>query len=460
MDNDMIDISANFENVNNYNSSSNNDNFGGGIELLMNGSEKHSSINNADISISELDNLENELNGLANEIQEPIKHSFNSNLFNKSSDNSIHMEEYTEPLNINLGKSTSNTFNDEKTFDGYGRIDNININPDIQPRIESKHSKEELLKDKLKYLRMLEDLEKKGAVLSTKYSMESDINEMKGEYEMLIEEKQKKNSIKFQSNMLMSFINGLEYLNEEINPFDIHLNGFGEAVQEDIESYEDIFGQLFEKYKTKASIAPELKLLFNLGSAGILIHMSNSMFKSKSAAPPGVDDILRQNPELMKQFQTAAVNSMASTNPNFSGFVNSISNNGPPPTIPTQGPYAQQPPANRGGNNTRPDISIARSFADDNVSFKEHVNKTNQFIDPPQPSNKSVKRPDMKGPSDLGDILSGLKTKTINIHTEQEQTQINSTISIDDAKNIQNANIPKRSKRKPKSDKNTVSLDI
>jgi hypothetical protein len=75
----------------------------------------------------------------------------------------------------------------------------------------------------------------------------------------------------------------------------------------------------------------------------------------------------------------------------------------------------------------------------------------------------------MKGPSDITDILSGLKTKTINISeqpTKNNNSNYNddnnsSTISINDLKDIQtNANVPKRSTRKPRSDKNTVSLDI
>ena len=83
----------------------------------------------------------------------------------------------------------------------------------------------------------------------------------------------------------------------------------------------------------------------------------------------------------------------------------------------------------------------------------------------------------MKGPSDISDILSGLKTKTINIgnnnsnmsndmtnHSKDiiiEDINNNSTISIDDLKSIQSdANIPKRTRRRPKSDKNTVSLDF
>jgi hypothetical protein len=72
----------------------------------------------------------------------------------------------------------------------------------------------------------------------------------------------------------------------------------------------------------------------------------------------------------------------------------------------------------------------------------------------------------MKGPSDISDILSGLKTKTIEITSSKKDIVIedinnSSTISIDDLKSIQSeGNVPKRSRRRPKSDKNTVSLDI
>jgi hypothetical protein len=108
---------------------------------------------------------------------------------------------------------------------------------------------------------------------------------------------------------------------------------------------------------------------------------------------------------------------------------------------------------------------------DDGISIKESNFGVPGF-DPPQPANKSNRRPDMKGPGDITDILSGLKTKTINISEPPSLNNNNnnndyiddnnsSTISINDLKDIQTgANVPKRSRRKPKSDKNTVSLDI
>lgn len=468
MDNDIIDISMDFDNVD-TDFQTPKGSFGGGIELLMNDRKKPSGGPSSDIDISDLNKLESELNDLAAD-SAPPQTSFTSNLFGRGdSSSSVRFGDVGESPS-NLGKSTSDTFTDAKTYDGYGRFNDIPMNPDT-PVMNTgpKLSKEELLKEKFKYLRKLENLEKKGVELTKKYSMDSNLNEMQGEYEMVMEEKNRSNSVKFQANMMMSAINGLEYLNGKFDPFDINIDGLGEQIGENISDYDDVFGELYDKYKTKASLAPELKLLFQLGGAGIMVHMTNSMFKT---AMPGMDDILKQNPELMRQFQTAAVNSMAGSNPGFSGFMSGVmdpaqqqgSSRGPPPTVQTQGMYAAPPPADRGGNNVRPDISMARTFADDGISFKEHSQGGNEFIEPPQPSQKSSRRPEMKGPSDIGDILSGLKTKTINISAEKEQSRASnntSTISIEDLKDIQGSgNIPKRSRRRPKSDKNTVSLDI
>jgi hypothetical protein len=92
------------------------------------------------------------------------------------------------------------------------------------------------------------------------------------------------------------------------------------------------------------------------------------------------------------------------------------------------------------------------NFVDDGINIREN----NNVNDPVQ---RSSRRPDMKGPSDISDILSGLKTKQVNIH-ESKDDENDSMISISSLKDLQDNNMPKRSRRKPRSDKNTVSLDI
>ena len=516
MDNDIIDISMDFDNF----GSSSKGNFGGGIELLMNDNKQSSRGQTSDIDIEDLNNLENELNGLANETN-PMTNTFESNLFgvktNYNDTSSVRFDEEPsihifDEKKLNLGQSTANSSSDAKTWDGYGKFNNIPVNPDQRTFNEPKLSKDEMLREKFKYLRKLEALEKKGVELTKKYNMDSNLQEMMGEYEMIMEEKTKQNSVKFQGNMMMAIINGIEFLNNRFDPFDVKIDGWGEQINENITDYDDIFSELYEKYKSKATLSPELKLLFQLGGSAMMVHMSNTMFKS---AMPGMDDILRQNPDLMRQFQSAAVNSMAGSNPGFSGFMGGLmgepqipaGSRPPPPPMATQGPNGMQPPPNRAGNNKgsmntgsgRADISMARgafsqgttfsqgtafsqgtTFSqggiDDGISIREN-NLGVPGFEPPQHSQKSSRRPDMKGPVDISDILSGLKTKTIDIamapsfpqQKNQNQNRDiviedlnnNSTISIDDLKSIQgDGNIPKRSRRRPKSDKNTVSLDI
>jgi hypothetical protein len=472
---DIMEITdLNFDD-DNFGSSSNLTNFGGGLELLMNDKIKDSKKPTSDIDLDDLNNLENELNDLVDDIPSS---SFKpkSDFFGSSEDkHSVRFSDST------LGQSTAQTENDNKSWDGYGKFNNIPLNPDKEIPLEPKMSKDDLLKEKFKYLRKLEALEKKGVELSKKYSMESSLQEMMGEYETIMDEKTKQNSVKFQGNMLMAVINGIEYLNGKFDPFDIKLDGWSDQVQENLTDYDDIFSELHEKYKSKASMAPELKLLFQLGGSAMMVHMTNTMFKS---AMPGMDDILRQNPDLLRSFQNATVNTMAQTNPGFSGFMSNVMNSssgsygepqvpqgrGPPPPMATQGPNAVPAPQGRPGNNnySRPDLNFSKSnFVDDGISLRENFERPDIQDRTSRRQGGGVPRAEMKGPSDITDILSGLKTKTINIQenssmpSPQQNNNDSSTISISDLKDLQSeGNMPKRSGRRKKSASNTISLDI
>jgi hypothetical protein len=442
------------------------------------------------IEIEDITKLENELNDLIDtnkSIEEkPMKKTSSDmfgGLFSKKEDGenikSIN-EIRKDNLGSGLGKSTSN-LNETKTSDGYGKFNNIPIN--MEKSQEKKQlTKEEELKEKFKYLHKLEELEKKGASLSKRYNMDSNLDEMIGEYETIVEQKENSNSVKFQAKMLMACITGIEFLNNKFDPFDIKLDGWGEQINENIDEYDDIFAELHEKYKSKAKMSPELKLLFQLGGSALMVHMSNTLFKS---AMPGMDDIMRQNPELMKQFTSAAVNTMGQTNPGFSGFMNNVfqgQNQGsrqdrmgsggnpgfgmpnmsnsemppnvntgpPPPSVETKLPERSQRTQNLPN---RPDLMSARG---NGISIDNNKGYTTE--------EPRITRPEMKGPSvsskqaDINNLLGGLKTRQINMQENKEFNQA-STISVEDLRELTNAKIPK-SKRKQKSDKNIISLDI
>ena len=441
MENDIIDISNLSENLDNVGSIKlSSSSCGGGLELLMNDKIKDSSKH---VDLEDINNLENELNNLTEDTN--IGSKFKSDIFNTKTINTSHNVKFDDNKeDNNLGKSTASTEAENKTWDGFTKFNNIPINPDKSIPQTPQLSKEELLKEKFKYLRKLEALEAKGVSLTKKYTMESSLLEMQGEYEMIMDEKSKQNSIKFQGNMLMACINGIEFLNSRFDPFDIKLDGWSDQVNENLNDYDDIFSELHDKYKSKASLAPELKLLFQLGGSAMMIHMTNTLFKSSM---PGMDDILRQNPDLMRQFQTAAVNSMGQSSPGLSGFMNNIINNDGPPPPPMSTSSRPGNNSSTMGSTDYSRFSTNKPMFDDGIHFRE-----NYMPD---------KRVEMRGPSDISDILSGLKTKTINIQENDRKENDNSTISIADLKDLQNdSNIPKRSKRRQKSDKNSISLDI
>jgi hypothetical protein len=494
-------------------SSSKSVNFGGGLELLMNDKLKSGNKSGADgnIDLDDLNELEDELNELSDSINpNKVTKNFKSDFFSGSNiklNNYDNTDDHSDggysdykhnlggisgpPVGgsntSGVGASTANTDPDKKTWDGFGKFNNVPMNPDAPLDSTPQMSKEELLREKFKILQKLEELETKGIRLTKKYTMESSLLEMKGEYETHVEEREKKNSIKFQQKLLMTAITGIEFLNNKFDPFDLKLDGWSEQINENVDDYDEIFAELHEKYKSKAKMAPELKLLFQLGGSAIMLHMTNTMFKS---AMPGMDDIMRQNPELMKQFTQAAVNTMSQSSPNFGNFMGDMmggmggggggggqqqppsnfnNQRPPPPPVATKGPNSIPPPRREGDISNRPDLNFGRGNMNDGVNLSENYinpyeSKSTRGAPPPLPQNP---RPEMRGPSDINNILSGLKTKNVNITPSSSSANANqasedkgSTISISELKDLQNDNMPNKTKRKPKSERNTISLDI
>ena len=389
---DLDNITPNLDPNSNPNS-----NLGDGVEFLMNEKKRNKSPKN--IENSGLNDINNDIVNIDNDM-------FNKEIKYEKKDSG------SGPKIENIILKPDSNLNDSD----FKPLEDININEFAENA--NKNSAEMDLKEKFEILKKLETLETKGATLSKRYTMDSDLKEMKGEYEFLINEKEKENSVKFQGKILTTMITGLEFLNGKFDPFDVKLDGWSEQVTENVDDYDEIFGELHEKYKSNAKMAPEIKLLFQLASSGIMIHMTNTMFKSSL---PGMDDIMRQNPDLMRQFTSAAMNSMEDTSPGLSNFMNEFSNDSrqraPPP------PSSKNPP---------PPLDRRHS-----------------------PDNNSNMRAEMSGPNNIDDLLSSMSSMSKNIDIDVDKEN-NSTISIEDLQGLS----VKKGKSKRKSEKTTINLAI
>jgi hypothetical protein len=219
-------------------------NFGTGIELLMNDKKKASS-GNISIDLGELDKLENDLNDLSGvssggaNYTTPSTPTGESKLLNglgnmfgfKSGPN----QSESSTNDSKLGSATVESIGKTSTWDGFSKMNDIPIESS-----SSKLSDREKRRKKRLMIKKLEEWYEKGLVKNiTHFNMDSQYEEVEDEYETALEDKRKKDSIKLQGWWFMTFVNSVEYANAAFNPFDINLDGWGEQINEDIDSYDE-----------------------------------------------------------------------------------------------------------------------------------------------------------------------------------------------------------------------------
>ncbi len=174
---------------------------------------------------------------------------------------------------------------------------------------------EQELAKKTEGLTLLERMDRKG-VGGNKMTIANTLEEINAEVARRKDSKGLEASIRFQRSMLTTVTSGMEFLNSKYDPLGVALDGWSEQVNENIEDYDEIFEELYDKYKDKSKVAPEVRLIMSLGLSAAMCHVTNTMFKQKM---PGMDDILKRNPELARQMARAAAEQ--AVGPGFANFV-------------------------------------------------------------------------------------------------------------------------------------------
>lgn len=156
--------------------------------------------------------------------------------------------------------------------------------------------------EKADLLNRIARLQKKGMQTASRLTVYSDIEDIRSEYKRLTYSIEVDQSIKFQRRMLVACVSGIEFLNKKFDPFDLELDGWSENIMENQEDYDTVFEELFQKYRSKISVAPEIKLMFMVGGSAMMFHLSKSMFKSFVQPPPQSQQV----PSAQKQQQESS----------------------------------------------------------------------------------------------------------------------------------------------------------
>lgn len=252
-------------------------------------------------------------------------------------------------------------------------------------------------KEKVDLLNKLQRLEQKGFPVAHKFTMDNSLEEIKQEYLRLVDARQLETSIKFQRQMLMGAITGLEWMNGRFDPFDLRLDGWSESVHENIEDFDEIFEELYDKYKDKGKMSPEMRLLMAVGGSGFMCHVSNSFFRSKM---PSMDDVLRRNPELARQMAAAAAQSAGPGFGNFMGMAMGVQ-----PPSEGQAPIPAGPVGPTAPTGAFFGASGASAQSPPPVYTPNPVQMSGRSPAVPPPESRPTARKEMRGPSGVDDIL-------------------------------------------------------
>lgn len=190
-------------------------------------------------------------------------------------------------------KSYVSSIESPKSYQSF-QSDTKSLDPDQKYKNEIQEKQDLLIK--------LQQLETKGVRLSKSFSMKSNIDELRFEYEKQKSILEQQESVKFMQNALITFVHGVEILNRKFDPVGAKLNGWSNSVMEDIGSYEGVFQRLHEKYRGTVEMAPELELLLTLVQSAFMFHLMETIFKG---AIPNLGQAISSDPNLVNGLMRA-----------------------------------------------------------------------------------------------------------------------------------------------------------
>ena len=223
-------------------------------------------VESEDISLSQLELLAN---------KKKLNHHEEQVSINKQSVEEIRMESIKKKSiksSSSVSSSTSSSDSTKKKIRKEKIIQRENKNDDIR-------------REKSELLFKFSKLNIKGKWSSLKLDMNSTLDDIKNEYERVKNEMQTERSVAFFKRMLLLGVQGVEMLNNKFDPVGVDLDGWSEAMGYSMENqeYDEVMAELYEKYKGRGQMSPEVKLIFMIISSATMFTISKKITKMDSS---------------------------------------------------------------------------------------------------------------------------------------------------------------------------------
>jgi hypothetical protein len=384
--------------------------------------------------------------------------------------------------------------------------------PSMEPTINvAMLSPQEIRIKKIELLRRLSEIKTKGYNLTKDYDFNSSIEEMEYEYDLLKSFADKRNGVKLYRSLILNGISLVEMGNKYYDPFSFKLDGWSEHMSVEIDGWDDVLEELYEKYKTSGGgWPPELKLALLVVGSGAGYHftkanlgglppgmgagsvlgnmMSNKQKPSQFMSAQEINleqqkKIMKERDTMLKQKQKDSLMKNKNSNNdisqeafNLGNLFNNMQppvNNMQPPVNNMQPPVNNmqypnnnmqypnnnmQPPVNNPNNNMQPPVNNMQ-YPNNNMQYPNNNNSqqvsamNGQFTIPSFASKGNGRDiPDIRAPDNVAEILSRIKniqtSANINTTETQEENTSNNERLLSDATISTNDAMKKRG-RKP-----------
>jgi hypothetical protein len=113
-------------------------------------------------------------------------------------------------------------------------------------------------------------------------SIENTLDDIESEYNKLSNQVQTTKGIDVSKTMLMLTIQGLEMANNKFDPIGVDLHGWSESMSYAMHNkdYDEVLGELYEKYKSTVTVMPEIKLIMMIAGSAAMFAWTKNMTKT------------------------------------------------------------------------------------------------------------------------------------------------------------------------------------
>lgn len=146
--------------------------------------------------------------------------------------------------------------------------------------------------------------------LMKEYTLDSKFEDMEEELEYHRNSRKRDQGVEWGKKILLGATWGLEWLNEKYDPFSFQLDGWNEHMNIEVKKnpdYHEVIGELYDKYaSTGKQMEPEIKLLLLVCGSAAGFHMTKSLSKHM----PGLEDAMKNDPNLLGRLQDMVFKSL------------------------------------------------------------------------------------------------------------------------------------------------------